>query len=121
MKLPGAMRKRIGSSVWLLSFLAGWVKADWDGLERLPVEYGTPLTDRDLALLLEVKPATVARWRLRARRAGLLYWQDDPDTGGRVFFFEPLKKAFPEAVSKAPSQPVQMEAQQTQEISKWVQ
>lgn len=87
-------RKTIGSAVWLLIFLAAYTPENWTGDARAYIAGGNIISDGELADRLQITLGTLASWRRRLRRAGLLDWLVRPGVG-RVYIISALNQALP--------------------------
>lgn len=113
-------RRLIGNSVWLLVLLARYTPSDWDGRQPVWISGGNAIGDRELADLLGgVSVRTLATWRRRLRKAGVLRWLIAPE-GGRVFI---LQNCFPESaeVGQPAKKDEEKSEQAAPETRTWIQ
>ena len=124
-----SVRKQIGPAVWLLAVLVRFTPADWKEDEPTYVAGGNVVSDADLGELLEVSTQTIATWRRRLRKTGLIGWLILPGQG-RVFwvaalnhlcapFGNPAQTAQGPAEESAPAKPGP--EQPAPAASRWVQ
>lgn len=90
-RITMSRRKQLGQAVWLFCLFAHFVPENWSGNEPVVVAGGNVITDRDIAERLDVTCCTVADWRRRLRRAGLLTWLVSPGVG-RVYFLQAINR-----------------------------
>lgn len=102
-------RKTIGSALWLLTLLGRYVPATWDGIQPAVVANGNTVSDRELADRLGVKPATVAKWRKRLCKAGVLHWHLVPKLG-RIFYLHNLEPVLAFTPSTSQQQHIPIDA-----------
>jgi hypothetical protein len=88
---PKNLRKQVGPAVWLLSACVHSAPAEWTGDESAWIARGNPITDIQLAEWLGESARTIAKWRLRLRKLGLLGWHVAPGNG-RVFWVGPVNR-----------------------------
>jgi hypothetical protein len=87
-------RQKIGSALWLLIFLAAYTPENWTGDAPAYIAGGNIVSDGELADRLQITLGTLASWRRRLRRAGLLDWLVRPGVG-RVYIISALNQALP--------------------------
>ena len=92
------IRKKVGHAIWLLSVFAHRAPAEWSGDESAWIAGGNPLTDSQLGEWLGESARTIAEWRLRLRKLGLLGWHVVPGKG-RAFWVGPVNRVL-EALSE---------------------
>jgi hypothetical protein len=69
---PKNLRKQIGSAVWLFAVLSHFTPAEWTGEGAAWIADCNAIADGELAERLGVSCATVASWRLKLRKFGLI-------------------------------------------------
>jgi hypothetical protein len=99
---PNNLRKKVGPAVWLFSVCVHGAPAGWSGDEPAWIAGGRPITDAQLAAWLGESARTIATWRLRLRRLGLLGWHIAPGNG-RVFWLGPVNRVLEELLGKSPA------------------
>ena len=67
-------RKQIGSAVWLLVFFKQYMPEGWDVNEPAYVANANIMSDSFIAQRLFTSERTIAIWRGRLRKAGVLDW-----------------------------------------------
>jgi hypothetical protein len=90
---PRSIRKQIGPTWCLLALLCRFAPAEWTGDGAAWVAGGAVIADAELAERLGVSLKTIATWRRRLRKLGLLGWYVAPGAG-RVFWVGPVNRAF---------------------------
>lgn len=88
-----SVRKEIGSAVWLLALLVRFAPVEWTGNDTAWLANGNVVSDAELAELLEVSRATVANWRSRLRKLGLIGWLVAPGQG-RALWIGAVNRVF---------------------------
>jgi hypothetical protein len=88
---PNNLRKHVGPAVWLLGACVHSAPAEWSGDDSAWIARGNPITDIQLAEWLGESARTIAKWRLRLRKLGLLGWHVAPGKG-RVFWVGPVNR-----------------------------
>src|ERR1700730_14513693 len=68
------LRRLVGPAAWLFVFLAAHTPEGWIGDAPTWVAGGNIISDGELAERLQISLGTLANWRRRLRRAGLLDW-----------------------------------------------
>jgi hypothetical protein len=120
------LRKEIGPAVWLLVLLWLYTPEKWDGVEWAAISNGDVVSDKGLGALLDAQPVTVASWRRRLKRAGLLDWLVKPGVGRQLFVkgFHQIFGAHPAAEQPAaaakPAAGTQAKAQAKPAAAPWV-
>ncbi len=82
---PRSIRKQIGPTWCLLALLCRFAPAEWNGDGAAWVAGGAVIADAELAERLGASLRTIATWRRRLRKLGLLGWYVAPGVG-RVFW-----------------------------------
>jgi hypothetical protein len=98
---PNNLRKKVGPAVWLFSVCVHSAPAEWSGDEPAWIAGGRPITDAQLAAWLGESARTIATWRLRLRKLGLLGWHVAPN--GRAFWLGPVNRVLEELLGKRPA------------------
>lgn len=82
---PKNLRKKVGAALWLLCACVHSAPAQWTGDESAWIAGGNAITDIQLAEWLGESARTIAKWRLRLGKLGLIGWHVAPGQG-RVFW-----------------------------------
>jgi hypothetical protein len=107
---PSQIRKQIGPALWLLALLCRFTPAEYTGDESAWVAGGNVISDAEFAGRLGASLRTIANWRRRLRKLGLLGWYVAPGSG-RVFWVGPVNRAL--GTFDAVKPPEQKPAQET--------
>lgn len=111
---PMKLRKQVGPAIWLLLLLWRFAPRYWDRTEWVIVAKGNFVTDAELGKYLDAKPGTVAKWRLRLRRHGLVRWITKVGYGMQFAVYVP-GDPLPREPSVNPTQGAELK-----DLSKWV-
>lgn len=107
---PSHARFQIRSALWLLGLLSFYVPPEWNGEQPVWIAQGNLVTDAELGERLGASPRTIASWRLRLRKAGIIGWHVAPGRG-RTFWLNALNRIQPiEQTPAAESRAMNQEA-----------
>lgn len=94
-------REQIGPAIWLFALLTRFTPADWTGDESAWIAAGNAISDPELSERLQVSLPTIATWRRRLHKAGLLGWLVAPGIG-RVFFLTAVNQVLGASLNAPP-------------------